>query len=664
MASLKKITRSLRKRFLPGLKEVPELRKEIASLREEIARLHAIQGTTPGNGLHMRLGDLEMLLTEHPQTNSRGQANMAFPSPAVSVVMPTWNRAGLISDAIASAQAQTFTDWELIIVDDGSTDETEQIAAMFADDRRIRYVKQPHGGSAKARNHGLQIARGSLIAYLDSDNLWYPQFLSAAVTTFAADPTVESVYGGLISDAHGEGNRILFKPFDRAQLLKANFIDGNAFVHRRSLVDAYGGWDESLDRLQDWDLILRYTQRSTPRRIPVLAARYRAIDEYRISNASNCGRNFFHVSKKWVQKPSLSRPIRVLYILWHYPQLSETYVETEIQCMRRWGVHIEAWSETGVASPYESSVPVHRGTLEEAIAASKPDILHVHWINIALQQGERLSASGLPVTIRAHGFEVTGESIRQVLALRNLRRAFFFPHQMADFSKEPKLAPVLSAFDTTLFQPEPAKDRHLVIRTGAALPSKDLGLFFEAAKRLPQHRFILAAVTCKDKESYVDELKAMLKSSKSPTELMFDVPRPKLADLVKKAAIYLHTVTPPDKGGTPIGMPISIAEAMATGAHVLARDLEAFKGYIGPAGNFYRNVGHAVDLIAETEAWTDDKWKKVWTASVDRAFMHYADESALQPVFNEWCAIMESQPDKSQTARAGSSIRAMEAENA
>jgi len=631
----------LRARFsLPVSRDIAMLGKEIVILREEIARLRAIQTSSAAHGLNDRIGQLEILLTEHSKTDSRGLTTICFPSPVVSVVMPTWNRAKVISDAIASVQAQLFTDWELIIIDDGSTDNTAEIVATLADDRRIRYVKQPHAGAAQARNHGLRLAQGSLIAYLDSDNLWYPGFMAAAVAAFAADPATDSAYGALITEAHGQDQRILFKPFDRAELVKENFIDLNTFMHRRSLVAACGEFDETLDRLIDWDLILRYTQHTPARRVPVMAARYRTLDEHRITDNAACGSNYFRVRRKWRQAPSLSRPLRVLYLLWHYPQLSETYIESEILCMKRWGVHIEAWSRREVATPYEASVPVHRGTIAEAIAACRPDLLHVHWTNIAIEEGEQLLASGLPFTVRGHGFEFTDKAIQTLLTLPALRRAFVFPHQMAGFSGESRLSPMAAAFDTSLFQPEPNKDRHLVIRTGAALASKDLELFFDVAKRLPDHHFVMAAVDCLGQKPYMNELIKTWQQSNSHAELMLNVPRDQLAPLVHRAGFYLHTMTPPNmQGGTPIGMPISIAEAMATGCHVLVRDVAPLNSYFGPVGSVYRNAEHAAKLIAETVSWPETKWKQAWTKSVDHAFMKQADEIVLQSLFDEWCAI-------------------------
>jgi hypothetical protein len=271
----------------PSLQETRAIRDELQRLREQsaedrqaLARLEKLVARDRVAWVR-RLDQLEPLVLEHPDTFATSDAH-PFGSPAVSVITPTWNRAALVGAAVRSVQAQRFADWELLVVDDGSTDDTAKVLAAFASDMRIRYVAQAHAGQCSARNHGLRLARGALIAYLDSDNVWYPNYLAMAVALFAAHPEVDCAYGGMVTDLHRRGERILFDPFDRARLLKGNFIGMSTFIHRRALVDRYGPFDEELRTLEDWDLILRYTAHAPAYRLPVLAVRYRTLDDKRV----------------------------------------------------------------------------------------------------------------------------------------------------------------------------------------------------------------------------------------------------------------------------------------------------------------------------------------------------------------------------------------------
>ncbi len=109
--------------------------------------------------------------------------------PRVSIILPTFNRAGCVGEAIESALAQDYPDLEVVLVDDGSTDGTlEGVRGRFGDDPRLRTLRQPNGGPARARNAGLDLATGELIAFLDSDDVYRPGFVSAQVARLSAAP--------------------------------------------------------------------------------------------------------------------------------------------------------------------------------------------------------------------------------------------------------------------------------------------------------------------------------------------------------------------------------------------------------------------------------------------------------------------------------------------
>jgi glycosyltransferase involved in cell wall biosynthesis len=122
---------------------------------------------------------------------------LASASPAVSIILPTYNRANFLPQALASIKSQTFTDWELIVVDDGSTDNSrEQVVELTRGwPQPIRYVYQENQGAYGARNTGLDLARGRYIAFFDSDDVWLPHHLQDCVAGLEVNPEVAWVYG-------------------------------------------------------------------------------------------------------------------------------------------------------------------------------------------------------------------------------------------------------------------------------------------------------------------------------------------------------------------------------------------------------------------------------------------------------------------------------------
>ena len=258
--------------------------------------------------LQSRIYRLEQLLQSAPERPPGASAAVAtLESPAVSVVMPTHNRARYVGEAIESVLAQSFRDWELLVVDDGSEDDTRSVVARFLVDPRIRYLHQSNRGAPAARNAGIRASRGSFIAYLDDDNVWYPDFLKKAVDVLATRPEISLAYGALVTDIHNfHQERILWKNFDRALLETGNYIDTNVMVHRRSLVDAAGGGDESLKSLEDWELVLRYTRTEPAAAINVLAAYYRHCDDTRITKLQDYQRDEGAVLAKNGDRPPAS----------------------------------------------------------------------------------------------------------------------------------------------------------------------------------------------------------------------------------------------------------------------------------------------------------------------------------------------------------------------
>jgi glycosyltransferase involved in cell wall biosynthesis len=184
--------------------------------------------------------------------------------PTVSIVMPTFNRGWLIKDAIDSVLGQTYTDFELIVVDDGSTDRTRDILSNYGD--RLHLIGQANRGVSAARNCGIGASTGRLIAFLDSDDIWLPNKLAVQVSFF------EHNHSALICQTdeiwirngmrvnprkrHLKPSGLIFEPS-----LVLCLVSPSAVMVRRELFDEVGLFDEELPACEDYDLWLRVSCR-------------------------------------------------------------------------------------------------------------------------------------------------------------------------------------------------------------------------------------------------------------------------------------------------------------------------------------------------------------------------------------------------------------------
>jgi len=180
----------------------------------------------------------------------------------VSVVIPAYNSAEYLADAVESVLAQTHPQVELIVVDDGSTDGTAEVMADYAD--RCTYVRQPNAGSAAARNHGIQLARGELIAFLDADDLWLPHKLQRQVECFEAHPDAGMVYAHHVrieKDGTERPSRRSGEALPSGRIFETLFVQNvittSSVVLTREAIEKVGMFDDELRRAQDFDLWLR-----------------------------------------------------------------------------------------------------------------------------------------------------------------------------------------------------------------------------------------------------------------------------------------------------------------------------------------------------------------------------------------------------------------------
>jgi glycosyltransferase involved in cell wall biosynthesis len=202
---------------------------------------------------------------------------------AVSVVIPTYNAPRFLIEAVKSVLAQTYTDYELIIIDDGSGPETREALEPYMD--RIRYIRQENTGIAGARNCGIKEAHGKYVAFLDHDDLWLPEKLEKQMARAGECPEAGVIYCDFVNflDIPGE-QRELGDPFAKkkkpegnvlAALFERNFINTLVMLFKREVFEKVGGFDAGYKLILEYDMALRAAGEYDFARVPEALARYR-----------------------------------------------------------------------------------------------------------------------------------------------------------------------------------------------------------------------------------------------------------------------------------------------------------------------------------------------------------------------------------------------------
>jgi glycosyltransferase involved in cell wall biosynthesis len=187
-------------------------------------------------------------------------------APRVSVIIPTYNRSAALRATADSVLRQSFPDWELVVVDDGSTDDTAEVARSYTDPR-ISVITQPNGGHSAARNAGLERAVGEYVAFLDHDDRWRPEKLALQTAYLDQHPNCSLVYGAWETideegKPQGPGNKARFEGKVTGTLLREhNFVQSMSLpMMRTEQVRAVGGFRAVMDICDDLDLFLRLSR--------------------------------------------------------------------------------------------------------------------------------------------------------------------------------------------------------------------------------------------------------------------------------------------------------------------------------------------------------------------------------------------------------------------
>ncbi|MCT7968523.1 glycosyltransferase [Laspinema sp. D1] len=226
--------------------------------------------------------------------------------PKVSVVIPTYNCKRFIKETINSVLSQTYLDFEVIVIDDGSTDGTAEILNDYGS--TLRYIYQKNKGQGAARNVGIRACNGEYIAFLDSDDMWLPNKLERQMALIDSGSSINFVYCDVEVFEHLSGQRLflahqLFKPYEgnniASKLLINNFIFSCTPLINKKVFEEVGYFDESrlLQGLEDWDMWLRIAASYPLAWIPEPLGRYRIHDANMIGN-SNYDPLKFH--QQWI----------------------------------------------------------------------------------------------------------------------------------------------------------------------------------------------------------------------------------------------------------------------------------------------------------------------------------------------------------------------------
>jgi glycosyltransferase involved in cell wall biosynthesis len=199
----------------------------------------------------------------------------------VSVVIPNYNYSRFLRETIDSVLAQTYREIEVIVVDDGSTDDSKEILAGYSD--RIQTVFQQNQGVSAARNNGVKASRGKYVAFLDADDSWMPEKIEKQMARFAADDSLGLVHVG-VREIDADGNVLL----DRLEGLEGEVAKellmlkregvlggGSGLMVPRVIFDEVGGFDTRLSTSADWDLFYQIASRHPVGFVPELLIRYR-----------------------------------------------------------------------------------------------------------------------------------------------------------------------------------------------------------------------------------------------------------------------------------------------------------------------------------------------------------------------------------------------------
>jgi glycosyltransferase involved in cell wall biosynthesis len=256
-------------------------------------------------------------------------------SPQVNVIIPAHNAARYLSIAIESVMAQTFQDWSIVLVNDGSTDNTDEVVAPFlaALGGKLKYIKQPKSGVSAARNTAIRNSSGEFLALLDADDIWLPIRLEESLKCLRDRPNAGLSYG--FNTRIGPDGALL-DTFDRRQkhgegwvapylYMRTIDLPSPTITFRRKCIEEVGGFDETLTVTEDRDLWLRIALRYEIALIPKILAHYRTSPQSATTDPNRMLKSQLQFIEKHYGAPGCGRLARRAALGRIYKQRAEAF---------------------------------------------------------------------------------------------------------------------------------------------------------------------------------------------------------------------------------------------------------------------------------------------------------------------------------------------------
>lgn len=508
--------------------------------------------------------------------------------PLVTVIMPTHlaSRQGRLRSAIDSVIAQSYREWELLVVDNSADGMLREPPDWWPDDPRVRVLtSSPHDGGA-ARNMAVDAAGGQLIAYLDDDCVWFPWWVHAAVAALQANPAAAFVYGIRLSGGAGLAPEwVHAAPLTPLSLHVGNPIDTNVLVHRAG-IDAR--WQPHMPASQDYDLAVQLSVQPHEF-VPVPACAYATDEPTRIWAAGN---DHTAEVERVRHTARTRRPLRVVAANALYPLITETYIGDELEGLRRSGVDVVLARQFVGPTPCVNVVdaPLY-DSVDAAIEAHDPDVVLCHWAQTADWAAAAATAHGIPHAVRLHSFcaerstaSIMNEWCVGMWSLPGDDRTHAYQYFLPTMLLHPP------------FPGDDADRDHTLLSVSAGLPKKDFPRLLAAA-HLADADLSMIVGTTRGWEQIPDELRAMAAASPARAEVVVDLPHLDALDRLRHAGAAVYNLAP----DVPFGQPRSVLEAALCATPLVLPEHPALRTIAGDTAHYFTigDVGTMAAAIGE-----------------------------------------------------------------